>query len=65
MPSNAESRLIVSETGTDVNILPHAEPTRVPAEPVSGNALILAVEDLYNRLNSITLQTEPFLASYC
>jgi hypothetical protein len=31
-----------------------------PAEPMSGRALILAVEDVYNRLSSRTLQINPF-----
>lgn len=38
----------------------YREPVDLPTETVSGRALILMVEDLYNRLSAKTLQRNPF-----
>src|ERR1700730_15218094 len=38
----------------------YAEPIEVPRSPVTGRALIMAVEDFQNRLSARSLQQNPF-----
>jgi hypothetical protein len=44
----------------NATVVLYREPIDLPTEPVSGRALILMVEDLYNRLSTKTLQCNPF-----
>ena len=52
----------IFDLGTSWNAtsLLYAEQISVPNKPVAGRTLILAVEDLYNRLSAKSLQQNPF-----
>jgi hypothetical protein len=61
MPSSAsERREIYTDVGWNSAETLYAEPVEVPDQAITGRALILAVEDLYNRLCAKSLQRNPF-----
>ncbi len=49
-----------ADPGWDSTALLYKEPIEVPTHPITGRALILMVEDLYNRLSAKSLQRNPF-----
>jgi hypothetical protein len=61
MLSNAdERRAFYADIGWNSTPQLYAEPIEVPESPITGRALILAVEDLQNRLSARSLQKNPF-----
>src|SRR5580692_3676354 len=61
MRSNAdERRALYADLGWNSTPQLYAEPIEVPDPPITGRALILAVEDLHNRLSARSLQQNPF-----
>jgi hypothetical protein len=60
MLSNADERVSYANIGWNSTSLLYAEPIEVPESPITGRALILAVEDLQNRLSARSLQKNPF-----
>ena len=54
------SRLSMSRRKRDLTAALYTETVAVPDRPMSGRELILAVEDLYNRLSARTLQQNQF-----
>ena len=56
----SERRAVYADRRWSSTALLFAVPIDVPDEPVTGRVLILAVEDLYNRLSARSLQQNPF-----
>jgi hypothetical protein len=61
MLSNASQRRTIDSTsGWSTTAQLYAEPIEIADRPITGRTLILAVEDLYNRLSSKSLHRNPF-----
>jgi hypothetical protein len=60
LSSVSERRPIYADFGWNSTDRLYAEPIEVPQSPITGRGLILAVEDLYNRLSASSLQRNPF-----
>jgi hypothetical protein len=55
-----ERRTLYADFGWNSTPTLYAEPIEVPEPPITGRALILAVEDMQNRLGAKSLQMNPF-----
>jgi hypothetical protein len=60
LSSASARRAVAGEPGWDSTALLYGEPIETLSGPVSGRALILVVEDVYNRLSAKSLQRNPF-----